>query len=82
MGTENNIERYQEIARRVNLAFEFVRSLLKEEELKEFLDFIEQVDVLLPVTDPSTWDRHYKDIDQARGRVKLLLNIVRQEVKR
>lgn len=82
MGTENNIERYQEIARRVNLAFEFVRSLLKEEELKEFLDFIEQVDVLLPVTDPSTWDRHYKDIDQARRRVKLLLNIVRQEVKR
>ena len=82
MNAERNINRYQEIARRVNLAFEFVRSLLKEEELKEFLDFIEQVDVLLPVTDPSTWDRHYKDIDQARRRVKLLLNIVRQEVKR
>jgi len=82
MNAEKNVNRYQEIARRVNLAFEFVRSLLKEEELKEFLDFIEQVDVLLPVTDPSTWDRHYKDIDQARRRVKLLLNIVRQEVKR
>jgi len=77
LNTESNIERYREIACRINHAFEFVRSLLKEQELEEFLDYIEQVDTVLPVINPETWDLHYNDIDKARKRAKLLLNIVR-----
>ena len=53
MNTESNIERYREIACRINHAFEFVRSLLKEQELEEFLDYIERVDTVLPVIKPE-----------------------------
>jgi len=82
MNAESDVERYREIACRINHAFEFVRSLLKEQELEEFLDYIERVDALLPVTEPETWDLHYNDIDKARRRVKLLLNIVKYEDRR
>jgi len=71
-----NREEYLSLAFRLNFIFEFVRNLFSEEELKEFLDYIEQADTTLPLTNPTMWDNHYHDIDKARERVKALLSMV------
>ena len=72
-----NREEYLSLAFRLNFIFEFVQNLFSEEELKEFLDYIEQVDTTLPLTNPTLWDNHYHDIDKARKRVKALLVVMK-----
>ena len=73
---ETTMEKYQEIASKINFVFEFVKANFDKEELKEFLDYIKQVDTVLPLVNPEVWDNHYQDIDKAEKRVKALLNII------
>ena len=72
-----NREEYLDLAFRLNFIFEFVRNLFSEEELKEFLDYIEQIDTTLPLVNPALWDNNYQDIKKARKRVKALLSMVK-----
>ena len=73
---ETTMEKYQEIASKINFAFEFIKANFDKEELKEFLDYVEQVDTVLPLVNPEAWDNHYQDIEKAKKRVKALLNII------
>ena len=73
---ETTMEKYQEIASKINFAFEFIKANFDKEELKEFLDYVEQVDTVLPLVNPEAWDNHYQDIEKAKKRVKALLDII------
>ena len=73
---ETTMEKYQEIASKINFAFEFIKANFDKEELKEFLDYVEQVDTVLPLVNPEAWDNHYQDIEKAKKRVKTLLDII------
>ena len=76
---ETTMEKYQEIASKLNFAFEFIKANFDKEELKEFLGYVEQVDTVLPLVNPEVWDNHYQDIEKAKKRVKALLNIMNVE---
>jgi len=73
---KTTMKKYQEIASKLNFAFEFIKANFNKEELKEFLDYIKQVDTVLPLVNPEVWDNHCQDIDKAEKRVKALLNII------
>jgi len=78
-GDETAMKKYQEIASKLNFAFEFIKANFDEEELKEFLDYIKQVDTVLPLVNPEVWDNHYQDIEKAEKRVKVLLSVINTE---
>ncbi|RLE06572.1 hypothetical protein DRZ78_04470 [Candidatus Aerophobetes bacterium] len=73
---KTTMEKYQQLAFRVNLVFTFAKALFDKKELQEFLDYVEQVDTVLPLVNPEVWNNHYQDIEKAKKRVKALLNIM------
>jgi len=67
---------------KINKAIEAIwKHGLTIEELEEFEDYINRQETVMPLTDPSSFQKHGKLFDKAKERIRLLKPVIELKEK-
>jgi len=75
-----DIKKMEKIANKIKEVYKCINKL-SVEELEEFIGYVNGVEDIYSITNPTKYNELYDDFEEARKRAKMLLNI-KKEIRR